>query len=578
MILQALTEYYEKLAEKGEISPLGWRLANVSFALELGDDGALLQLRSMKTEQPAGKKMVLRPQSIKVPLQPKRSSGVKSSFLCDNSSYFLGADAKGKPARSKECFTACAALHGAILEQVNTPAAMAVKAFFKNWCVEDAANHPALVGDWGDVIAGGNFIFYHQGCSVLEDNEICAAWQKNYDETDEDAVSMPCLVTGDISSIPAIHSAIKGVRGAQAVGAALMSFNAPAFNSFGREQNFNAPVGEYAAFAYTTALNYLLADREHCTVMGDTTLVCWAQSGESAYQDVAMMSMLGGGDEVLQASLRRTLDLIVQGSSADWDGALLSPDAKFYVLGLSPNAARLSVRFFLQDDFGAFLSYIMAHQKRLEIVRPAYDRHETMPLWLLLQETVNQNARDKSPSPQLAGDMLRAILSNGRYPATLLNAVNLRIRAEREITRGRAALIKAYYLQNRHPQCPEEVLTVGLNTQSKNIPYTLGRVFAILENIQESASPGLNTTIKDKYFNSASASPATIFPLLVNLAQKHLRKLVTGKRIYLEKQLQELLAIFDTDYPQRLTLAEQGSFQLGYYHQTQKRYEKKEEK
>jgi CRISPR-associated protein Csd1 len=193
---------------------------------------------------------------------------------------------------------------------------------------------------------------------------------------------------------------------------------------------------------------------------------------------------------------------------------------------------------------------------------------------------VNQNAKDKSASPGLAGETLRAILNGTPYPSTLRNGVALRIRAEHEVTRGRAAILKAYYSKNKHQDVPEEVLTVSLNPDSTNIPYTLGRLFSVLEAIQSAANPGINTTIKDRYFNSASATPASIFPTLVNLAQKHLRKLKgtkPGLAITQEKQLAEVTNILGEEYPTRLNLPQQGAFQLGYYHQTTARYQKKEE-
>ena len=249
----------------------------------------------------------------------------------------------------------------------------------------------------------------------------------------------------------------------------------------------------------------------------------------------------------------------------------------FYILGLSPNAARLSVRFFLRNSFGAFLRNVQAHQQRLKIIRPSYDKFDIIPLWKLLSETVNQNSRDKSPIPNMSGEVLRAILTNTRYPASLLNGVILRIRAEHAITPGRAAILKAYYLKNPHPDIPKEVLTVSLNPDSSHIPYNLGRLFSVLEAIQSAANPGINTTIKDKYFSSASATPAMVFPVLLNLAQKHLKKLDLGLRTYYDKQITAILSKLGEDYPKHLNLPQQGSFQLGYYHQTQARFEKKEE-
>ena len=278
---------------------------------------------------------------------------------------------------------------------------------------------------------------------------------------------------------------------------------------------------------------------------------------------------------------------LCQGQPVQYREDRLDPNMDFFVLGLSPNAARLSVRFFLRNTFGGFLRNVQAHQDRLEIVRPAYDKFETLPIWKLLSETVNQNSRDKSPAPDLAGEVLRAILNDTLYPATLLNGVTLRIRAEHEITRGRAAIIKAYYqklaetMKHENPDIPEEVLQVPLNENSFNIPYTLGRLFSALEAIQAAANPGINATIKDKYFSSAAATPAVIFPILINLTQKHLKKLRgsnPGLVVFYEKQLTDLCGRIGESYPARMNLPQQGSFQLGYYHQTQARYEKKEEK
>ena len=256
----------------------------------------------------------------------------------------------------------------------------------------------------------------------------------------------------------------------------------------------------------------------------------------------------------------------------------LDPNRAFYILGLAPNAARIGVRFFLRNSFGRLMKNINDHNERMEIVRPANDNYATLPMWAMLRETVNLNARNKSPSPAMAGAVARAVFTGGLYPASLLSNTMLRIRAERSITRGRAAIIKAYYLKNTNDACPKEVLTVNLNEESTNVPYNLGRLFSVYEAAQQRANPGVKSTITDKYFNSAAATPATIFPILDNLYQKHLRKLETGVAIFFDKQVMELKSRFGEEYPTRLTLPQQGSFNLGYYHQTQKRYTKKEEK
>lgn len=577
MILQALTEYYRTLENSGQISPLGWGEAKVSYVLYISAEGALEQVVPVQSEPKKGKKTVLAPQIMRLPAPVKRTVGIAPNFLCDNASYLLGVDNKGKPQRTLECFQACKALHEELLDGVDSPAAQAVLAFFRTWQPEQAAGHPALADCWEELMAGGNLVFRHNGAFVHEDALVRRAWDDHY-RAEGDGPQMVCLVTGEHGTVESTHPSVKNVYGAQSSGAALVSFNAPAFCSYGKEQNYNAPTSKYAAFAYTTALNHLLSDWEHVYRMGDATVVCWARCGGDVYQNMMGWMFFGQEPAYTLSDLQSALKGLCSGNAVELDGARLDPDMDFYILGLSPNAARLSVRFFLRNSFGAFLRNAQAHQQRLEIVKPAYDKFDTIPMWKLLDETVNQNSRDKTPAPNMAGEVLRSVLTDTRYPATLLNGVALRIRAEHSVTRGRAAILKAYYLKNTHPDVPKEVLTVSLNPDSTNVPYNLGRLFSVLEAVQSSANPGINTTIKDKYFNSASATPAVVFPVLVNLAQKHLKKLDGGLRTYYDKQITGLLSKLEEGYPSRLNLPQQGSFQLGYYHQTQSRFEKKEEK
>lgn len=574
MILQGLVKLYEDLSAQGKVARSGWAPAKISYALCLSEDGALEQLIPLLEEKTVGKKTVLRPSIAIVPAAVKRTVGILPNFLWDNSSYLFGVDGKGKPERSRQCFQACRDHHHALLDRVDSPAAKAILRFFDRWDPACAEDNPVLQSEADAILAGANLTFRVSGSYAYEDKAIQSAWQKHYDSGDGE--TMQCLVTGTQDVIEPTHPSISGVIGAQSSGAALVSFNAPAFCSYGREQNFNAPVGKYAAFAYTTALNHLLADRDTVQRIGDTTIVCWADGADPAYQTAFLGALFGKEPPVwtakdLQAAVKR----LAEGKPSE--ELHLDPDRSFYILGLAPNAARISVRFFLRDSFGHLMKHINAHHERMEIVRPSYDPYETIPLWAMLRETVNQNAREKEPSPIMAGAVARAIFSGGAYPAALLEGVLLRIRAERNITRGRAAILKAYYLRNQHPDCPKEVLTVSLNESSTNIPYTLGRLFSIYEAAQQKANPGINTTIKDRYLNGASSTPATIFPVLDNLYQKHLRKIETGLRIYYDKQVTQLKGVLGESYPLRLSLPEQGSFNLGYYHQTQKRYEKKEE-
>lgn len=570
MILQALVKLYEDLAAQGKIARPGWSPVQVSWALCLDAGGRLIQVIPLLEGQKNGGSTA---QSMELPTPVARSVNIDSNFLWDHSGYLLGIDAKGKPERSRQCFDACRRLHEQVLDGVDSPISRAILAYFSQWQPARAAEHPALSDCLEEVRKGANLVFRVEGRFAQEDAAIRVAWQNHYD-SGGDGPDMQCLVTGQMGPVARLHPAVKGVRGAQSSGASLVSFNAPAFCSYGREQSLNAPTGKYAAFAYTAALNHLLSDRAHVQRLGDTTVVFWAAGADPAYQAFSAAALFGGPPPagLEEATLRAALKKL---SRMERCAVVpLDPARPFYILGLSPNAARLSVRFFLRDCFGGFLSHVNAHHARMEIVRPANDPYETISLWALLQETVPQTVRDKSPSPVLAGATARAILSNTDYPAALLNGVMLRIRADRKITRGRAAILKAYYLKNPHTECPKEVLTVSLNETSSIVPYNLGRLFSVLEAIQQAANPGINTTIKDKYFNSASATPATIFPILNNLAQKHLKKLDTGLRIHYDRQLGQIKELLGETLPGRLSLPEQASFDLGYYHQTQKRYSK----
>lgn len=616
MILQALTSLYEALAPKGEVPKEGWSREKISFALGIDENGDLLRITPLfkPGDMPKGKKKE-EPQEMTVPAAVKRTSGAAANFLWDNSSYILGVslkkgedDAEREKQRNKDikCFEACRELHHSMLDGMEYPAAKAVLNFLDKWEPQKAEENNLVAQYAKEILSGAkNMVFRFNGGYVHDDPQLASVWQKA-NAKQKDNIGQ-CLVTGALDEIPNTHPLIKGVQGAQSSGAALVSFNASAFCSYNKEQNQNAPVGKYAAFAYTTALKHLLADRKNVHRIGDAAVVCWAENADKQYEDFAADLFFGDGDgdqsdEQWLSALQASVELLAKGLPCrELD---LDPERKFYILGISPNAARLAVRFFYCDSFGNIVKNIKAHYDRLEIVRPSYDKFPILPLWKLLSATnrtikkKNDNgtnaersdsedsdkSKDKTQNSAMAGAVARAVFSGGRYPASLLECTFLRIKAERNITRERAAIIKAYYLRNPNEKCPKEVLTVSLNENSKNIPYTLGRLFSVYEEIQKEANlrnpgnPGINTTIKDRYFGSAAAMPATVFPILSNLAQKHLRKLSDKQRIYLDKKVMTLKSVLGEQYPAHMSLPEQGSFDLGYYHQTQARYTKKEDK
>lgn len=591
MILQALVKYYETLLKQGKVEEPGWSAAKVSAEIQLDEEGKLLGILSLQNEVQRGRKTALTDPLLQVPEVFKRSSGVRPNFLYDGSSYFFGVDNKGNPKRSIQCFEAARTFHHQLLDGCDSPVAQGVLKFFDSWQPDKAEENPVFQQNRDVIVGASGLVFAVNGQEAQQDPEIRRRWMDYKNEGGgENSEKGQCLVTGKVAEITLTHPNIKGVRDAQSSGAALVSFNAPSLESFGHadDQGLNAPVSEYAAFAYTTALNQLIREG-NSLLCGDTTVVFWAQSGEPLYQQVYLGFLNPSGNgENKEDTVKAVLEKILQGVAVDVDGITLSPDELFYVLGLAPNAARLSVRFFWQNTFGVTLQHLQNHQERLKIVRPSWEKERGayLPLWRLLKESVNPNATKKQALPLLAGSLLRSILQDAPYPEAMYRQFLLRIKAESgdaKISYPRAAFVKAYLLKNHQEKWGGEI-TMNVNENCKAVPYVLGRMFAVLEGLQQDSSE-VSATIKDRYFNAACATPGAVFPVLLKLANAHLNKLGrTNKGLAVNTQkklgsLMEKITMPDegNPIPGRLTLDEQGMFILGYYQETQARYTKKEE-
>ena len=576
MILQNLAEYYENLVLQEKVSKSGWCQAKVSHAIELNEDGTIKAIISKRKEEERGKKKIWVPVLLNVPEMVTRSSGVSSNFLCDNAKYFLGIDGDGIQKRTIECFESAKERHLMLLEEANGKMARAICLFFKNWKPECADENLSVKEHWDELNEGGNLIFCMKAIYAQDEKEIQDIWEE-YLKKQKQGKQGICLVTGQRAEIARIHRGIKGVPGAQSSGAALVSFNAPAFESYGKEQSYNAMVGKYAEFAYTTALNYLLNQSEYKFALGDSMIVFWAESGQEEYQDSFLSWLNPKVDN--QEEMNKVFGNLKKGVWVDLEDIQLDSEQRFYILCLAPNAARLSVRFYYQNSFGNIIKNIAKHYQRMEIVRPSWEDMRYLGIKQMLNETVNQKSKDKTPIPNMASMVLSAIMSDTKYPASLYTDTLIRIRAEQgKVTCGRAAIIKAFLIQNYKWKEGDEYM--GLNEGCEESAYVLGRLFAVLETIQKDANSGINTTIRDRYFNSACATPASVFPTLIKLKNSHIKKLEResgGTKIYYEKMLTELMGKIEK-FPRRLSLEEQGKFMLGYYHQVQKKYEKKEEK
>ncbi|MCK9252468.1 MAG: type I-C CRISPR-associated protein Cas8c/Csd1 [Clostridiales bacterium] len=366
MILQSLYDLYQILAQKGEITPEGRSKAKVSFAILLNDDGQPVDILPLKRTVVRGKREIEIPTILEVFLHESRSSGVKPNFLCDNAAYIFGIDAK-KSERAKKCFLESAAYHLRMLSEAETPAAKSVIYFYETWNPDTAYEHPIIHKYERELEEGVNLVFRYKGQYVHTDSSIQKIWDEKRAERD-DAIYGRCLITGIKAPIARLHPQIKGVRDAQTSGASLVSYNAAAYESFNKNQNHNAPVSETAAFAYTTSLNHLLSDTEHVQVLGDTTFVYWAKNAEADYADI-FTAGINPSSGVDKAKLTRAMREISRGKSYPLYGRTITPDMGFCILGLSPNAARLSVRCFYQDTFEAFSQRIVQHHNRMQIVK-----------------------------------------------------------------------------------------------------------------------------------------------------------------------------------------------------------------
>ncbi|GAB4575783.1 MAG: type I-C CRISPR-associated protein Cas8c/Csd1 [Anaerolineae bacterium] len=594
MILQSLYRYYQILVDdpNTDIAPFGYSVTGVSFALNISAKGELLDVLPLFDKVQRGNKEVEVPRRMIVPAQVKRTSKPTPNFLCDNAVFVLGLSDRA-PDYWRKRFEGFRKHNIDLLSKADSTAARAVIAFLENWDPEVSQQHPALAGHKDTLLKGGNVVFMFNGHFVHEDPAIQKAWEERL--AGQEAEPMQCLVTGETAPVARLHPSLKGVRGGQPTGTTLVGFNANAYESYNRSQGQISPVSTKAAFAYTTVLNYLLSDDNpnKKLFLGDTTVVYWAETKNRAYE-AAFASIFDptftedtNADQhdnrrILEGKLQGIAENIRRAQPVDLDALLADlddEDPRFYVLGLAPNAARVAVRFFITDPFSKVISNIMAHYQDLAIVKERDNQPDFITVGQILNETVSKKSRDRDASPLLAGAVFRAILTNTPYPAALYNALINRVRADMDdkekhiykITYVRAAAIKAYLLRKYRYQSHnpfKEVLTMALNEQSNNPAYLLGRLFAVLEKVQQEAIPDAKATIKDRYFTAACASPASVFPILLRLSQHHIAKADYG--YVRERQMQDILNRLDVQtnpIPARLTLDEQGAFILGYYHQ-----------
>lgn len=574
MLLQSLADLYHRLEDDDErygIAPRGFSPQKITFRVVLRLDGSLFAIEDARDHSGARP----RPRRMIVPGSGKPSGpGINPNFLWDQSRYMLGYKPKdSNPSRTEECFLAFRDRHLALRGEIGCEEFEAVCVFLEGWEPSEGPTHEIL--EEAAKTGFGIFTILGRPTEVHEVPEIREWWSAREANQPSDAPVSQCLITGDRGPVARLHEKIKGVAGAQSSGAPLVGFNDPAYESYGLSQSFNAPVSEKAAFRYTSALNALLdgpARDLHRRVIGDLTLVFWTERATPQEDYLLALITDGEAQAVEQVGQNPTT---LQSISAFMDRlrvGMFSPgsvhreadDANFVLLGLSPNAGRISQRFLVRDSLGRLEANLAAHFRHIGLEpQPPRGKWRGDPEFpsvrLILRETARES---KDIPPLLEGALLRSIVTGERYPRALFSAVMRRIRADRAVDYLRCSVLKGYLVRNLNRELP-----MTLDLTRSDPPYLLGRLFAALEKTQQDAlGSKLNSTIRDSYYSSASATPGVVFPRLLRTYQHHLSKLEGGMRVNRERLIQDILGEA-REFPGSLSLEDQGVFAIGYYHQ-----------
>lgn len=562
-ILNSLVGLYERLAADGTAPVVGFSRENISYAVVLSPAGEAVDVQDVR-DTSTGKP---KPSRRDVPRAVKRVGQPLPNFLWDKTTFALGVGDAREPARVEREHAAFKDFHRRLLATCEDPGARTFLRFLDRWRAEDFENLR-----YAEDMRDANVVFRIDGAGFLHDLHdrpfVRDIWLNNL----EQGTKGLCLVTGERAAIARLHPSVKGVAGAQPAGASMVSFDKDAFKSFGKERGANAPVSERAAFAYTAALNTLLErDSRRRIRIGDATTVFWAEAaGDEAHAAEAedLFSLMldpPPTDEEESGKVADKLAAVAKGRPLAEVNPGVDEDTRFCVLGLAPNAARVSIRFWHRNSIGEFARRIAEHWDDLRL-EPAPWR--TPPAaWRLLRETAAQGKAQNIP-PTLGGTLMRAILGGGPYPRSLLAAVVGRMRADKHVTGRRAAICKACLVREHG----EEDVPVGLSREEANPAYRLGRLFAVYEKVQQAAlGRNVNATIKDRYFGAASATPASVFPLLERNSMHHLATLRKGDKgglaHWFDREIDEILAGMGAEFPRSLRLQDQGRFAIGYHHQ-----------
>ena len=596
MLIKALCDYYDILSKAGKVLPEGYSNVGIHYLVSLTSEGKVDAITDYQDRIPEilknGKtKIQTNPKTVRMPKRTEKSA-IDSNIIEHRPLYLFGLsyaedsmDADDK--KVQKSHEACVKTNLEFLEGLDSPIVNAYRSFLQNWEPENEIHNGKLM-ELGKKYNTFRFAFCLSGNPDIllhEDPAVKKKWEQRIQEAkdskDEDS-NVQCAITGEYAPIARIHNKIKGVYGGQASGTGLVTFNNPSENSYGNEQSYNSNISEAAMEKYTEALNYLLQGRKHKILLDDLTILFWAMNAEETCEDT-FLAMLNGESEKMdsEATDKMLQDLMAKSKDAEaYQRQLESLDdidekVVFYMVGIKPNASRLSLKFIDRKRYSDVLWNILQFQKDMQIS----EEFKAVPFYRIKKELVSPKSSNEVCNPALLSKVFEAIIYGYKYPIALLETVVRRVKTDKDVSitgnRIRAGLIKA--VLNRMAE--KEEIPMSLDRENRNQAYLCGRLFAVLEQLQDTASGGnLNSTIKDRFFASAASKPVLVFPKLLKLSQNHLDKF-RGKNernyVFYNKLISEIIDMLQGEFPDTLLLADQGKFIIGYYQQRQRFFEKK---
>ena len=572
MILKALYDYYNRC---GNLPAPGMEEKEIGFVIVISKEGKFLRFEDCRTDKTIGRVYLVKK-------HVSRSSAAVANYLYDNSAYVLGYSDKDDSEKNQLYFNTFVEKVQSILDRM--PDNSDIRTLMNFYAQGREAIHSEVEQDplWEDIKKNLSKKYSVFSFRIEGDLRILAE-KKELMQTNEgtknDNSRGLCMVTGVQGELVDTTTATM-IQGSQAT-AKLVAFQVNSgYDSYGKEKCGNAPISHEAEFAYTTALNTMLRrDSRNKSTVGNRTFVFWVSSNDKAAEQAeeSLFDLLGYSEEK-KDNPNAKIEQVRKVFTAIYSGSLsTSLEDRFYILGLAPNSARIAVVYWSETPLRDFAGKILRHFDDMEIIDTRKDRKPYMGIKDILS-AVTLGGKQSEATPNLPESIIKSIFLGTPYPYTLLSACIRRIRAESgdgnaaRITR--IAIIKAFL--NRQ-NVNDKRMEIMLDKRNTNQGYLCGRLFAVLDRIQEDAN-GISS-IRERYMNAASSTPSSVFATILNLSSHHLENLSNeGKKVFYEKLKQEIIDKISSDgFPAHLDLQDQGRFFVGYYHQRQDFFNKKEE-